>query len=237
MTNRELKKLLKTSYRFSPSNSERSFIREHEQSSMQLLTIIKTEFRFMGWKSAFSGLVLLLVMIGISKGDVNDVTWFISGMLPLAGLLLLAMIGSSERYKMDELEASCRFSLHFVRMVRMLIIGVLSLGIIMIGTLIAEKSIEGSFMSILCCISIPYLINVFSCLLITRKLHRSDDILFCAGATGISCMVPLMIKMMNLNGLMGHRGLALITVIIFALTVRESVIYIKEGEKLTWNLC
>ena len=239
MKKSSIKKLLKTAYTFNESDSEKQFIRSYEQKSMQLWTVVKTEFRFMGLKSAAFGIVLFIILFVITLGDAKNAMWCVSSILPLFAMLLAIMMGSSERYEMDELESACRFSLSFVRMVRMLIIGACSLSLILLCTFIVHKSAGGQFINTLCCVAFPYLVNVFGCICVTRKIHRKDGIFACAGVTCISCLLPLIfrVKIMNMIKPMGSLGASTVLILILALTVRESIIYIQEGDKKIWNLC
>ena len=239
MKNSDIKKLLKTVYTFNESDSEKQFIRSYEQKSMQLWDVVKTEFTFMGLKSAAFGVVLFIALFVISSGDIKNKMWCVSSMLPLFAMLLAAMMGSSERYEMDELECACRFSLSFVRMVRMLIIGTCSLALISLCTLIVYKSVGGQFINTLCCVACPYLLNVFGCLCVTRKIHRKDSIFACAGVTCISCLLPLIfkVKILSLIKPIGSLGASTVLILIVILTVRESIIYIQEGNKKIWSLC
>ena len=65
MKKSNIKKILKTAYTFNESDSEKQFIRSYEQKSMQLWDVVKTEFRFMGLKSAALGAVLFIVFFSI----------------------------------------------------------------------------------------------------------------------------------------------------------------------------
>ena len=69
MTNRELKSQLKTAYVFDESKEEAAFIRAHEQRSLHLWDIILDEFRFLGWQSILSGVILCAMLLLVSMHD------------------------------------------------------------------------------------------------------------------------------------------------------------------------
>ena len=230
MTNRELRMQLKKAYSFNESKKETDFIRAYEQRSMHLRDIILDEFRFLGWQSYLSGVILYVVLLTVSMYDRTSSMWYLSSLLPLIALLMTSSIRRSERYGMSEFEAVCRFSLRFVRQVRMLIIGAASLVLILVSTIIAGKNNPAGFAVVMCFISFPYLLNVFINLLITRKWHSKEDMFFCAAATGFSCLLPSIARLLNTVDLSSTLALALI-VMILALTTMESIKFIQEGDK------
>lgn len=236
---RNIKILLKTAYSLNESDSEKQFIRAYEEKHMQLWEVVKVEFGFMGIKSALAALILLIVLFAASFNNTEYGLWCVSSMLPLFAMLVAFIIGSSERYEMDELESACRFSLSFVRMVRMLIIGVISLVLLALCIAIIQRNSAETLIVIICCVSCPYLLNIFGCLFITRKIHNKEDIFACAGITCFTCLLPTLVKARILRMFMSAcdlwAGIALLLIII--LTVRESIIYVQEGDKKIWNLC
>lgn len=69
-----------------------------------------------------------------------------------------------------------------------------------------------------------------------RKWHAKENIYGCVGITFLSCLMPVIAEYIKLwsyiNGIVA--GLAML--ILLVVTVRESILYIKEGEDLSWNL-
>ena len=63
MTYKELKSLLKTAYTFEDTWSEKLFLAKYEKRSLQLFDIVKTQFKFMGLKSAIAGALLFIVFL------------------------------------------------------------------------------------------------------------------------------------------------------------------------------
>ena len=235
MTEKELKRRIKESFVFPESEREKTFIKAYEQRSMQLSEIVFDELKFMGWKSLLSGAVFCLMLLSAANEGNTSFMWTLASSLPLFALLLTFTAGRSERFGMAELEASSRFSLRFIRAVRMLIIGSASLILIFVSTLIVRKNVDGQLLTILCFLAAPYLINVFSCLIITRKRHMNDDLVICAVCTVISCLIPGLVKALNLFVLLSNGvALALLSVVLI-LTIRESVLYVQNGKHIEWN--
>lgn len=237
MTDRQLKHALKSAYQIQPSEQGRAFLRRYEKRSLQMHAVIKTELRYMGMKSLLAGVFLCAILFCVARqGDIR-VQWTASSVLPLFALVLSAIVGKSERYGMEELEASSRFSLRFVRLIRMLIVGVLSCAVIFILAGILRKlSGFGSMMTV-CFVGFPYLLNVWGSLLITRKWHAKDNIYGCVGMTICSCLLPFFAKFTELWSYIDMRMIYPAMFLLLMLTIRESILYVKEGGDLTWNLC
>lgn len=236
MTDRELKEKLNNVYNPGQSERGRQFVLRHEQRSLQLKDIILDEFRFMNRQSVLSGMLLFIILLLVSMHDSTETVWCLSSFLPLLALLITAVIGRSERHGMSELEAACRFSLHFVRTVRMLIAGAASLALILACTFIARKNAGSSFAVVLCFVSFPYLLNVFINLLITRKRHSAEDIYFCAGATCFTCLIPSIGRALSISRMSDAAAIVLIIVAAAAVT-GESIKYIHERDRIIWNWC
>lgn len=237
MRNSELKSLIKTSYLFKESSSEKAFLRTHEQRSMQLLDVLKNEISFLDMKSMSFGALLFVLLLCISLQNTINSVWRASSLLPLFVLILGTLINRSERYNMAELEASCRFSLRFVRLVRMLILGLISMVMILISTFVIRHKSDVNFLILLCTLAAPYLFNVLGCLYATRKLNGKKDLLACAVITGCTCAIPSIFHALKNVIVLGNMVIGLVTLVVLLMTIIESIIYIKEGGNIEWNYC
>lgn len=237
MTDRELKQLLKNAYTVTASEKEEAFMKTYERRSRRFWNVLVLELKYMGIKSLLAGVFLCTILFVLARqGDVR-VKWTISSILPLFALILSALVGRSERNGMEELEAASRFSLRFIRMTRMLILGTVSFLFILVCTCILKKLLGISPMITVCFVGFPYLFNVWGSLLITRKWHAKENIYGCVGITFLSCLMPVIAEYIKLwsyiNGITAYLAMLILLVV----TVRESILYIKEGEDLSWNLC
>ena len=237
MTDRELKRLLKNAYTVTATEKEDAFVKTYERRSRQFLHVLVLELKYMGIKSLFAGVFLCTILFAlVRQGDVR-VQWTISSILPLFALILSALVGRSERCGMEELEAASRFSLRFIRMTRMLILGTISFLLILVCTCILKKFLGISPMITVCFVGFPYLFNVWGSLLITRKWHAKENIYGCVGITFLSCLMPVIAEYIKLWSYINSIIAFLAMLILLVGTVRESILYIKEGEDLSWNLC
>lgn len=237
MTDREVKRLLKSAYTITASEKEKAFVKTYERRSRQFLHVLMLELKYMGIKSLFAGAFLCTILFFLARqGDVR-VQWTISSILPLFALILSALFGRSERYGMQEFEAASRFSLRFIRMTRMLISGTISCLLILVCTCILRKFLGISPMITVCYVGFPYLFNVWGSLLITRKWHAKENIYGCVGVTILSCLMPYIAEFVKLWTYISSLTASLVILILLAVTVRESILYIMEGRELSWNLC
>lgn len=236
MNNRQLKNALKNAYQVEQTESQKAFIEKHEKRNLQIIEILKIEFRYMGMKSMLAGILLCLVLYYISKSGTDYLMWGLSSVLPICVLLPVTLIGKSERYGMCELEASSRFSFRFLRMIRMLILGAFSLIFILIASVALDNTISTNILETFCFIGCPYFLNVSGCIFITRKWHSKENIFGCAGLTLFSCLLPFIADKTDFLRKVDSRYLLIALIALILLTVKESILYICESEELTWNL-
>ena len=100
MMEKDLKKQLKLSYALPESESQKSFIRTHERRSLQLGSILRIEFKFMGIRSVFAGIFLFIILYAGYRSHNPDFTWHLSCVIPAAALIPMTALGRSERYRM-----------------------------------------------------------------------------------------------------------------------------------------
>ena len=230
MTDREVKRLLKSAYTITASEKEKAFVKTYERRSRQFLPVLVLELKYMGIKSLFAGAFLCTILFAlVRQGDVR-VQWTISSILPLFALIFSALFGRSERYGMEEFEAASRFSLRFIRMTRMLILGTISFLLILVCSCALKKYIGISPMITVCFVGFPYLFNVWGSLLLTRKWHAKENIYGCVGVTFLSCLMPFIAEFVKLWTYISGITASLAILILLAVTVRESILYIMEGE-------
>ena len=237
MTDRELKNALRDAYSVEPSKREAAFIKKYEVRKLQIFEILKLEIKYMGVNSLIAGLLLLTLMIGLIHSGDTGLIWTVSGALPICSLIPFILMSKSERYGMNELEASTRFSLRFLRMVRMMILGVFSIVLISVAAVMLRMFMNQDIIRAMCFACIPYMLNVMGCIMITRRWHSKDSIYACVGITFISCFIPFAADRMNYLNTITPMVLIAVILFIIIVTVRESILYVREGENLSWNLC
>ena len=237
MNDKKIKTMLKKAYQISPSQREKDFLKKNEKRTPQLFDIITLEFKYLRLNSFLSAGILIVIFYLISMSENPKLMWYVSGALPVIGLLLLANLGKSEKYGMHELESSSRFSLKFIKTVRMFILGLAAITLIITVSVMLQGKTCLSFASVLGFVGTPYMINVWGNLLITRRWHGKGNISGCLSITVLSCMLPILIEKAICLQVIRPFFITVLLVIISFLAVRESILYIKEREDLLWNYC
>ena len=237
MTNREIKEMLKNAYTLSESQNEKRFVRKYEKRSLQILEIIKLETRYMGVQSIMSGMVFTVLMWMIAKTENTDLIWAVSSMIPVCAMVPMILLSRSERNGMFELEASTRFSLRFVRLVRMFIVGIITMGLFSALGIVLKAIAILSGADYLIMVVIPYLVSDLGAMTITRKWNKRDNIVGIFMVCVFSCFLPFVIKEIRFETQFPNVALGICIIMLVVLVVRECILYVKESENLTWNLC
>lgn len=236
MTDKAMKDLLKNAYKISETDREKVFLKKYEKRSMHIFDVFRLEFKYMSVRSIVSGMMLVLFFALISFSKNPELIWYISGLLPVAGLILISGLGKSERYGMQELEAASRFSLRFIKAVRMFIMGCATLFIVIATSIVMQEKTEFNFITILGLIGTPYMLNAWGNLIVTRRWHEKENIYGCLLVALVTCMLPALMEKAISYELIQPFILIILLLVVSALTVRESLLYIKEREDLSWNL-
>ena len=236
MTERELKKQLKNVYSFEESNSGKAFVRKHEQRGMHLGEIMLLETKYLGLRSAGCGLALCLMLFLIAKtGSVHSM-WVLSSILPICVLACITAIDKSERYGMGEFEATSRFSLRMIIATRMMILGIFSLVIIVLGTVVIKSVFDIGLLQVLNCICLPYLLNIMGCLIVIRRWHARENIYGCCGVTFATCIIPYLVERSEYISSVSQGWIGAVMVLVLIVTIVECILYFRESESLSWNL-
>lgn len=233
MTDKELKNMIKNAYALPTTESEKRFVRSYEKRYLQIKDVLKSEFKYMGFKSILSGVILCLIFITVMKMDNSDKMWVISAMIPFCAVIPMVLISRSERYGMDEIEASCRFSLRFLRFVRMFIIGIFTIGLLLSIGIIMKVLSAFTIIEYIACVLTPYLISDLGAMIVTRRWHGNENVYGIFAVCIASSLVPFIVKMLRLH----DTAIVAIAAVIFIAVIRECVKYVKESENISWNLC
>lgn len=236
MTDKELTRMLKNAYLLPESDSGQGFINAHEKRSRQLLDVIKNEFYYMGIKSILAGLILCGLFEAIAvKGDEN-IMWIMSSMLPICSLIPMIQILRSGKCGMCELEAASRFSMKFIRLIRMFILGIFSSVVILGGSIFLRKIWICGMLDIVIYMLFPYFVSIWGSLFIARKWHGKESELgvplMCI-ATGF---LPTIIRELRNVHITPDYMYVILMIIIMVATVKECIKFINERSDLSWNL-
>ena len=237
MTVTEIKRVLKHAYALSESEKETQFVVKYEKRALKLSDILKLELRYMGLKSLLAGAALIAVLLIASKTGNEDTVWVFSSFIPVCALIPMELLSRSERFGMDELEAASRFSLRFIRIVRMLILGVFSMAVLLTAGVLLHKAVAASFAEQMVLVVFPYLISAYGALLVTRKRHGKDSIFGVLSVCVFSGLLPFVIRPISQWRQLPERAILLTIALLLTAIVRECMLYVKESEDLSWSYC
>lgn len=235
MKDKELKKLIYEAYRLPESEKSKSFIRTQSRRSCSIPEIAINELKYAGIKGPVVVLLLCVVFAFASRIEDENIVWAMMSSIPPSALIPLFFISKSQRYGMAELEDACRFSARFIRMVRMGILGLFSLGMILVSALIFGSSIMIEPMEIVMYILIPYCLSIWMGMVITRKIHGSESIYAVFAAGILSSFIPTLIKgLQNLKCIPSFVYPA-VFMLVLLLVFSECTRYVNERSEFEWN--
>lgn len=235
MKNSEIRRCLKTAYDRGPSTRKADFLRDYQPRQRNLRELLGVQFRYMGPQlTILYGYVLALLLGAVSHIAPGTVR-LLAAALPVLALLALTGLGRSARYGMEELEAAARFSLGMLKVLRLAIAG-LAGGAVMLSAGCVVKLVTGAtvlYAAVLACV--PYLTTTFLSMLLLRRWHSRKNIYGCGAIAAAVCLVTACgaeaLARVSPAGLLTALGAALL------FTGSEFYRYLKESEKLAWNLC
>lgn len=237
MTDREIKKMLKAAYASPENEKEKVFIRRYEKRSLHLMSIIKIEARYMGIQSVYAGLVLCMLLFVLARNQDADMVWTVSSLIPVGSLIPMILLSGSERFGMAELEAVSRFSLRYIRTIRMFMMGIFSMVLLAAVSIILLAATVGNTVDCLVFVAVPYLISTYGAMIVTRKWHSRDNIFGVLAVCLFSGLIPFAVKAVRLSGQLSDKVIIFLAAVLLAAVIRECRLYVKESEDLSWNLC
>lgn len=237
MNERKLIEKVKGVYDPGMSDKGRQFILQHEQRKLRLKDVAEIELRYIGFAGIPAAVILLVMMSAAALSRDACFMWALCSVLPIIGLIPVSMVGRSERYGMNEMEAASRFSLYFVRMTRMMILGCFSLAVLLISSVVMGNLFKMGVFATLVYIACPYLLNAWGCMLVLRKWRAAENIFGCITIALATAILPMIAERTELIHMISAGFAGAACAVLLAFTVKESISYIKESEYLSWNLC
>lgn len=226
MKDKELKQMLHQAYAITPSKKEYSFLRRYQKRQISVIQVLKMELKYMGVKSFLTGLIIWMILRGLMlTGGNAKIKWMMASILPAFSLVLTDFGGRSERYEMEELEASSRFSLRMVRMIRMCLLGIFSFVMILGTTMMFYPYLESGFLQSFCLVSIPYMLDIWGCLWLIRNWHAKENTYGCMGITMVTCLLPFFVQKLHIINDMSQGFIYTILVIIVLASCKEAWAY------------
>lgn len=238
MKDRELKTRIKAAYRTEATESQRRFLRDHQQRELKFSRLLLLQPGYMKLPCALIGAGLLGFLASALCGADAEKLRTMAAFLPFLALLSLSDLGASERCGMGELEMSSRFSLRLLKAARLTLVGILTLVSVGVCALVL-RSVSGVHLPFaLLLAGFPYLITAASCMALLRLWHAKENIYGCAVIAACVSLLSLALEngtLLQVLALCRRTCLALLLAALY-LVAREMTKYLKESEELQWSL-
>ena len=231
-----IKEQLHNAYQLPETESGKHFVREHEKRSCKFSEILMLELKYMGPGSLAAFIALFFLSWAVVNNTHEEGMWIIASFLPLCSLVPMILLQSSERYQMDEIETTTRFSTQFLKLIRMLMLGVFSiLSLALVCVIFLEaKTVEPA--DIIMYMLIPYLISIWGGLLVTRKWNRSESVYGVAAVSTVSALLPTVFREINKIAVVPAFACVSVLAALLTATAMECIKYVNERTDYSWNL-
>lgn len=238
MTDKELKTMIKKAYNIKPSERKSVFIGKYQKRKIHFAEILLMQLKYMGVHLAFTSGILLSILF-VALADTNmRLSAITSVFMPVIALILLTGLGKSERYRMNELEMSSRFSLHMINAVRLMICGITGIFSTITASVIMSIIYHTNLISQLISCNALYLAAVSVCIIIIRRWHSNKNIYGCIISTACIVFISLFCNQYIIKFSTEMLDVVMIALLFASLiiTIREACKFIKESEELSWSL-
>lgn len=242
MTNKEIKNLIKNAYDVEPSSNKRAFLKQYQKRELHMFDIVKQQIgSAVGISNMLLGLLVLFcfwqMILQLDGYGVYELIR-LSGIIPVITITGIFGFGRSERYGMDELEMSTRFTLRTVTMARLIVIGVTDAIIIACIIMLSGRLMKLELMQTLFIVAIPYLVTSWGCLVITRKMHNKKDIGACVIYEACICLLcSITSERTPWNVIFFGTGISYIVIAVLCVLIGIEISKLVKGENARWSLC
>ncbi len=241
MTDKEVKRLLRQAYQTTDTAEKRDFVRRYARRDLSVRDLLLVQARYLRVRSVLLGvlgyaLLLTLAVLG-SLRTKTDCLWMVSALMPLLALMTVAAVGRSERYHMNELEQSTRFSLRLVLLSRLLLAGGASLLLFLPAVPVLRVLFGVGILRSVVLLGCPYMLTAWCCMVLIRRWHSQDNLYACAAIAAVVAVLPLALQILDdsLRSGGGTLRFGVLLCALTALTLRESIRYVRESEEFVWN--
>lgn len=220
-----------------PPTGKRAFLRQTMHLQMSFPTFLYSQLHYIKkwvWLAAAS--IFAVGILGAAVLSLN-MLWVISACSPVLAMTLLSERSRSERYQMEELELSTRFSLRSIILARFAILGLTNLLLLLLLLPVALLNNTFSLPSVGVYITTPFLLTVYLGLAITRT-HRGQDGLYACWAVSFLVSLFVILSRIQMPFLYLDRHILWWLFALAALCIaigKHFIAIIHQTEELSWN--
>lgn len=236
--NRKMKEAIREAFEAPPPMHKQEFLRNIPRQRVSMLSFMLSQAGYIRkWVFVLSLFLFVLSLAGACFLEL-DMLWIISAFMPFIASTAVTENSRSMAYGMDELEMSARFSLRYVVLARMGILGVSHL--ILLGLLVPLAYTHSAFtlLQVGVYLLLPYLMTAVAGLWVIRKMRGRESLYTCMGvAVCVSGLYSLLRQQLVNILFRNYFGwLAAALVVLIFLCIQETKKMVQQTEELKWNL-
>ena len=237
--NRKLKQTLKQSFTPPPTKHKTEFVNSMSYPKAKFFEVLFSQVGFIRKR------VWALYILGVWSAYFytnyvvvpESIVAVVSAILPLCSLCIITELHRSAAFNMAETELACKYNLQKITLMRLGILGTVSLTVLALLVLLSGKSYFGIFRNTIY-IGVPYLLSSYISIGLMSKFNSKEIIYVCtAVCLGVSIFMLLISS--SYRFIYSANFVALWTTsfaILTVLTFFSFIKFIKSQEELQWNL-
>ena len=235
---RKMKEALKEAFEAPAPMRKRDFLRSVPQQRVSIFSFMLSQAGYIRKRVVLLSLFLLALSLTCACFLELDVLWVISAFMPFVALSAVTENSRSAAYGMDELEMSARFSLRYIVLARMGILGVLHLVLLCFLMPLAYSHSVFTVLQVGVYMLTPYLMTDVASLWLIRNVRGKEGLYSCAGVAVCVSVLYSVLREQLVNILyMAHFGWSVTAlVVLIILCGREMKKMLQQTEELRWNL-
>ena len=237
MRKNEVKKTLKT-VEIKPDRIRKNeFLDQIYEPDLSIRSFVKSQFFFIkGYLWLLSGLLFLLLLIMIGNAKCQEQIWPVSAMMPFGILILTNEMNRSAKYRMHEFEMATLFSAKAALMARVLIIGLVQIGILLFTIPTACVRVDITFFQAAFYMLCPYCLSACLNLGVLCRMHGENAEYVCIAVSSMVSVLFVVLTNLSRMLLLADSGcFLLLSVIFMVIAAIEAKKYLNQMEELAWN--
>lgn len=237
VSKKELKLALKAVKAEPDIGRRNEFLDRIYEPNLSIRSFVKSQLPFIkGYVWLMSGLLFLLLLLIIGNAKSQEQIWPVSAMMPFGILILTNEINRSRKYRMHELEAAALFSAKAALMARVLIIGLVQLGILCFTIPAACARADITFFQAAFYMLCPYCLSASLNLGVLCRVHGENAEYFCiAVSAGVSVLFVTITNISQIIRFADNGSFLILSVIFMMIAVTEAKKYLNYMEEAAWN--
>ena len=237
VSKKELKQKLKAVKAEPDMELGNEFLDRIYEPNLSIRSFVKAQFSFIkGYVWLMSGLLFLLLLVAIGNAKCQEQIWPVSAMMPFGILILTNEMNRSAKYRMHEFEMATLFSAKAALMARVLIIGLVQIGILLFTIPTACVRVDITFFQAAFYMLCPYCLSACLNLGVLCRMHGENAEYVCIAVSSMVSVLFVVLTNLSRMLLLADSGCFLLLSVIFMMIAAiEAKKYLNQMEELAWN--